>query len=713
METMLEAAYLALKKYFGFEEFKPMQKEVIRTILEGNNALVLMPTGGGKSICYQIPALIQDGMAVVVSPLIALMKDQVEGLIQNGINAAFMNSTQTISQLETIEGEIRMNRLKLLYVSPEKLLTENFLNFLSKQKINLFAIDEAHCISQWGHDFRPEYTKMKIIREKFQHTPIIALTATADRLTRKDIVEQLHIQDSQVFISSFDRANISLKVLPAQKRTEQIVQFIKKRPYQSGIVYCLSRKGTEGLAEELRSEGIKAMHYHAGMTNNERAKVQNDFIKDNCPVICATIAFGMGIDKPNVRWVIHYNMPKSIESYYQEIGRSGRDGLASEAVLFYSFGDVVKLRDMIEENSNKEMELIKLERMQQFADAQFCRRKILLAYFNETLENNCGNCDVCQNPPQLFDGTILVQKALSAIKRTEEKAAMGLLIDVLRGSAKQEVLEKGYHLIKTYGVGRDTSAYDWQNYLLQMLNLGLIDIAYEEYHHLKLTQESQKVLFQGKKIYLVHPSVMEDAKNEKAKEAITPKTKELSLKEELFSVLVALRKNLADKEGIAPFIIFNDVSLKEMSEVKPVTLKAFSKITGVGEVKLKKYSEIFIDCIIDFILKKSKEGVKIVGATYLETYSLLKGGYEIEKITTQRKLSIETILAHIAHLYEHGFKVDIYEYISQEDINIVLSTVKKVKWKEEQGLKVLSENLEKEMSYGKIELALSYYRKIR
>jgi ATP-dependent DNA helicase RecQ len=711
METILEPAYVALKKYFGFEEFRPMQKDVIINVLEGNNALVLMPTGGGKSICFQIPALIQDGMAVVVSPLIALMKDQVEGLIQNGIKAAFMNSTQSISQLETIEGEIRIGRLKLLYVSPEKLLTENFLNFLSKQNINLFAIDEAHCISQWGHDFRPEYTQMAKIKDRFPNVPIIALTATADRLTRKDILEQLKIQDAQIFISSFDRPNISLKVLPAQKRTEQIVQFIKKRPYQSGIVYCLSRKGTEGLAEELRSEGIKAMHYHAGMTNNERAKVQNDFIKDNCPVICATIAFGMGIDKPNVRWVIHYNMPKSVESYYQEIGRAGRDGLASEAILFYSFGDVVKLRDMIEENTNKEVELAKLERMQQFADAQLCRRKILLAYFNENLENNCGNCDVCQNPPQIFDGTIIVQKALSAIKRTEEKTATGLLIDVLRGSAKQEVIEKGYHLIKTYGVGRDISAFDWQNYLLQMLNLGLIEIAYDDHHHLKLTQESQKVLFQGKKVHLVHPSVIEEAKNEKVREAIVPKTKELSLKEELFDSLRALRKNLADEEGVAPFIIFNDVSLKEMSETKPVTLKAFSKITGVGEVKLEKYADIFIEHIIEFILRKTKEGVKIMGATYLETFNLLKNGYDIEKIATQRKLSTETILVHIAHLYEHGFKVKIYDYISKEDISIVLNAIKKIKWKEEQGLKILLESLESNFTYGKIELALAYQRK--
>ena len=452
-----ENAQTALKKYFGYDTFRPMQAEIIQSVYDKKDALILMPTGGGKSICFQIPAITMEGMGVVVSPLISLMKDQVESLRANGIKAAFLNSSLGISEQRAVEDAIFNQQIDLIYVSPEKIVSPNFLSLLKRVEIALFAIDEAHCISAWGHDFRPEYTRLKFIKKQFPDTPVIALTATADKATRKDIARQLDLENPAIYVASFDRPNLSLAVRPGQKRFEQIIEFIKKRPNQPGIIYCLSRKSTENIARKLQGKGLKANFYHAGMPDFQRSEVQEDFINDAIDIVCATIAFGMGIDKSNVRWVIHYNLPKNIESFYQEIGRSGRDGTAASTLLFYSYADVMNLREILTNNDStqRDLKLAKLERMQQYAESLSCRRKILLNYFSEPFNKNCGNCDICKNPPQYFDGTVIAQKALSAVFRLKEKVGSSMLIDVLRGSSRKDLLERGYQHIKTYAVGRE------------------------------------------------------------------------------------------------------------------------------------------------------------------------------------------------------------------------------------------------------------------
>ena len=444
---IIEKAKIALKKYFGYDNFRPMQADIVQSVYDLNDTLVLMPTGGGKSICYQIPAVTMEGVAVVVSPLISLMKDQVEGLQATGIKASFLNSSLSSSEQRAVEDDIFNQNIDLIYVSPEKIVSPNFLSLLKRVKIALFAIDEAHCISSWGHDFRPEYTQLKFIKRHFPTTPIIALTATADKATRKDIAAQLDMYQPKIFVASFDRPNLSLEVKPGQKKFEQIMQFVKKRPNQPGIIYCLSRKNTENLADKLQMAGLDAKAYHAGLPPSQRSKVQEDFINDRTEIVCATVAFGMGIDKSNVRWVIHYNLPKNIESFYQEIGRAGRDGTNASTLLFYSFADIRTLREILtnSDSAQVDLKLAKLERMQQYAESLSCRRKILLNYFSEPFEKACGNCDVCKNPPQYFDGTVIAQKALSAVYRLKQRVGSSMLIDVLRGSNRREIFDRGYN----------------------------------------------------------------------------------------------------------------------------------------------------------------------------------------------------------------------------------------------------------------------------
>jgi ATP-dependent DNA helicase RecQ len=650
----LETAQKALKQYFGYDTFRPMQAEIIANVLKGRDSVVLMPTGGGKSICYQIPAVIQPGLCVVVSPLIALMKDQVEGLKANGIKAAYLNSSQTYQEQNEIIEEVLLAEIKLLYVSPEKAVSEDFYSILSRVKITLFAVDEAHCISTWGHDFRPEYNQLSFFKKRFPRVPLIALTATADRLTRKDIITQMGMTNPKVFVASFDRPNLNLTALPGRNRLSLILDFIRLRPNQSGIIYCLSRKSTQELCANLQKRGLSAAFYHAGMTAKARAKVQEDFINDEVPIVCATIAFGMGIDKSNVRWVIHYNLPRNIESYYQEIGRAGRDGLKSDTLLFYSFGDVIQHRKFIEDGAQQEVKMTKLDRMLQFANALNCRRRILLNYFGENQPQNCGNCDVCINPPQKFDGTILAQKALSAIARLPEPVGINMLIDVLRGSSRKEVLDKGFDQIKTYGVGSDMSAADWQQCISQLIHLGLVEIAYDLGNALKLTPASRDVLFMGTKVEMVQfTAYRERLKAQEAK----PKTKQEIFEEALFEELRQLRRQIAISEAVPPYVVFNDKTLQEMAAKFPTTELDMLRISGVSHNKMSRYGEVFIDQILDYITRQNqkKHAYQAKGSTFLVTYSLYQKGHSVEEIAEMRSLHINTIYAHLIYLFENDY----------------------------------------------------------
>jgi ATP-dependent DNA helicase RecQ len=595
----MEKAKLALKSYFGYDEFRPQQAEIISTILEGRDTIVLMPTGGGKSLCFQIPAIIMDGTCVVVSPLIALMKDQVEGLKANGVKAAYINSSASGSENQEVESQAMRGELDLLYVSPEKMLSSEFFNLLSTMKVCLIAIDEAHCISQWGHDFRPEYQQMGVLKQRFPTIPMVALTATADKLTRKDIEQHLKLQDATTFLASFDRPNLSLTVVPAQDRVNEILSWVKARPGQSGIVYCLSRKSVEEVAGKLKLKGIKAGFYHAGMNAGDRARVQEDFVKDDLEIIVATIAFGMGIDKSNVRWVIHYNLPKNIESYYQEIGRGGRDGLPSETLLYYSYADVIMLQKFIDDSGQKEILQTKLDRMVQYADAKSCRRQILLSYFGEHYEGQCDNCDNCKNPQRMIDGTVLVQKALSACLRTEERVGGHMIADILRGSNNQEIKSKNYHLLKTYGAGQDVPRKDWMEYIVQMLNMGIFEMAYDEGNALKVTSIGKEVLFNGRQVMLARPRDFQ--KEAIAKKAAAAPKPQPSFVDALFEELRKLRKQIADEQGVPPYVIFHDRTLKLMAEEHPTSELAMRQVSGVGDRKYMLYGADFMDCILRFL----------------------------------------------------------------------------------------------------------------
>lgn len=595
-----------LKNHFGYDSFRPLQEEVIRHLLAHKDALVLMPTGGGKSICYQLPALLSKGTAIVVSPLISLMKDQVETLCANGIAAGALNSNNSETENAALKRACMEGKLKLLYISPEKLLAE--ANYLLRDiHISLFAIDEAHCISQWGHDFRPEYTQMGILHQQFPQVPIIALTATADKLTREDIVKQLHLDHPRIFLSSFDRPNLSLSVkrgYQQQEKSKAILDFIERHSGESGIIYCMSRNKTESVAHMLQKHGVRAAIYHAGLSPAQRDEAQDDFINDRVQVVCATIAFGMGIDKSNVRWVIHYNLPKSIESFYQEIGRAGRDGLPSDTLLFYSLADLILLTKFATESGQQSINLEKLQRMQQYAEADICRRRILLSYFGESTTHDCGNCDVCKNPPERFDGTIIVQKALSAIVRAEQQIGTGMLVDILRGNMGHEVMEKGYQQLKTFGVGREVPARDWQDYLLQMLQLGYFEIAYNENNHLKITPTGMDVLFGRAKAQLVtirRDESVSATHGRKRKASIPIKELPLDLPntedEDLFEALRALRKRLADQEALPAYIVLSDKVLHLLSTSRPTTIEEFGSISGIGEYKKKKYGKEFVEVI--------------------------------------------------------------------------------------------------------------------
>ena len=680
--------YDILKTQFGFDQFRPNQEEIIDSVLNGEDAIAIMPTGGGKSLCFQLPALALEGTAIVISPLIALMKDQVDALRANGVSATYFNSSQPNEEQQLVLKKLQANELKLLYVAPESLPQLSFI--LKTIKINLFAIDEAHCISSWGHDFRPAYTQLGSLKVHFPDTPIIALTATADRATREDIANQLGIPTANTFISSFDRPNLYLEVRPGQNRNQQILDFLKRRKDESGIIYCLSRKSTEKLAATLKKAGYKAAAYHAGLNAEERNRIQENFIDDRIPIIVATIAFGMGIDKSNVRWVIHYNMPKNIEGYYQEIGRSGRDGQIAHTILFYSFADVVMLRKFAEDSATKEFQLAKLDRMQQFAEALSCRRKALLSYFGEHIVEDCGNCDICKTPPKYFDGTLIAQKVCSAVARLQEREAMGVVIEVLRGSMNSHILDKGYQNVKTFGAAKDISWKDLQQYIIQLLNQAVLEIRFHENSRLLLTPYAKQVLFEGKTLRLAN--IIQEVDKVKVPKATKKRA-------ELFEKLRTLRTKLAAEANVPAFVVFGDASLEDMELKKPRSREEFSKILGVGAAKLEKYSEDFLKLINRHL--DDQEGL----STHEKSYQMFaEENLPIGEIARLRGVSENTIYGHLLKVYQMGLDVDLNEFISEEEIKQIQQA--KIQLKSPDTLKPYFEHFEEAMPYWKIKFGL-------
>lgn len=690
--------YTPLKKVFGYSTFRPFQEDIIRTVVSGNDAVVIMPTGGGKSMCFQLPALLFPGVTVVVSPLIALMKDQVDGLKTNGISAAYLNSSQPMSEQHLIHDQIRRREIDLVYIAPESL---GYLgDLLSEHYVSMIAVDEAHCISSWGHDFRPSYQQLSFLKERLPNTPIMALTASADEATREDIAQQLGISDAALFISSFDRPNIDLEVRPGRNRLEQIKKFLDERRGESGIIYCLSKKSTEDLAEKLNALGYLCESYHAGLPSERRNRVQEDFVNDRLNVVCATIAFGMGIDKSNVRFVIHYNMPKNIEGYYQEIGRAGRDGEPSKALLFYSVGDVIQLRKFTSGASNEHFQNAKIERMKQFAEASTCRRRILLNYFGEELAQDCGKCDVCKNPPTYFDGTVIAQKILSTVYRCKEKYSMRIVIDILRGSKNSQVLSNRLDAISTYGIGKEISSDGWQHYAVQLVNQGFLSIAFQRYNALELTDASRSVLFEGQKVKLTMPPV---SRSSAAQTKKGPK----GAASGLFDHLRRLRLIIAEKEGIPAYLVFNDATLRDMERSQPSNETEMLKVSGVGAHKMTKYGQHFLAAIAEFASTAKSKKKKI--DTVKVTYDLFLAGSSIDEIAEFRELKVSTILNHLVKKYEDGAQIDLHQFVSTEDI----LNIKKLRGElgNPNELKPYFDALEEKVPYEKIRVALAILNK--
>lgn len=676
-----------LRQYFGYHQFRQPQAEVIDSLLGGKDSLVVMPTGGGKSLCYQVPSVLLPGITVVVSPLIALMQDQVRAMDAVGIPAAFLNSSQDFNQQQVILGKCLRGELRLLYVSPERVFAKGFLEWLETIGVSLFAIDESHCVSTWGHDFRPEYAQLGALRQRFPNVPIAALTATADKVIRNDILRQLGMEGAEVFISSFDRPNLSLKVLQAQNRMKQIRDFLTARPGQCGIIYCLSRKATDSVAESLKNDGFSVAAYHAGMDAAHRRHVQEAFLNGEIAVMVATVAFGMGIDKSNIRWVIHYNLPSTVESFYQEIGRAGRDGLPAETILFFSFGDIITRREMIMGSELdpewKELQMAKLDRMRQYAEASICRRRVLLSYFNEDQERDCGNCDVCQNPPRRFNATEIVQKALSAIARTEERVAMGMLVDILRGSNNRDVLSKGYHQIKTFGAGKDLRSEAWIDYLLQMLNSGFMDIAYDEGHTFKLNAVSWAILRGQREAFLVKHEVASVEPKSKAKAAPATSDRKLPPAQQqahdLTQALTDLRKSLAARFETPPQFVFSDLTLTELVKHKPLTFAQLSDITGMGQERMGRIGRAVLDVIRAFYLDlKGKGEIKgtVRNLTHIETLAWFRQGMSIEMIAERRKLTPDTVATHLVRLKHLGEPLSFEHLVDAELRTRILSKAK-------------------------------------
>jgi len=704
-----------LKTTFGYEKFRHEQEKIIQCALNKQDTMVLMPTGGGKSLCYQIPALILDGLTIVISPLIALMKDQVDALRLNGIKAAYLNSTLSAQEQSHVISQVRNNELKMLYLAPERLLGQEnrFINFLQGCNVSLFAIDEAHCISQWGHDFRPEYMMLAQLKTAFKNVPVMALTATADKLTRRDILEKLNLHQPQVFISSFNRENIHYHVKPKRNSFDELLDFLEPRKEESGIIYVLSRASTEDLAARLDAEGFSVKPYHAGLERDTREKHQDMFLKDEVNIIVATIAFGMGIDKSNVRYVVHMDLPKNIESYYQETGRAGRDGLKSDALLFYTYADVMKLKSFVEIDGNPEQSKVmlkKLDEMSEYGNLRTCRRKYLLNYFDEEAESECGSCDVCLSDYEKFDGTVIAQKALSAVARLEEKFGATYIIDFLRGSQSAKIWDR-HKQLKTYGVGTDISKENWQQYMNDLIHLGYLEKTEGRYPVLQLTEKSNAVLYNNEKVMLV------EAITQQKEEAVAAPPYE----KDLFIQLKELRNQLAREENVPAYIIFSDATLQELATYLPGTLDELKQISGFGAVKIQRYGEEFLQKVTEYKQENGLESKmdqkrpkrvrkprkEVTTNTKLESLNLYKKGNSVPEIAKIRNLSPNTIEGHLAHFISES-TLTIEQFVSDEKIALISKAIEK---HGDVGLSPIKNELGDEVSYGEIRMVLSHLRR--
>ncbi len=601
MTQSIEARQI-LHEVFGYSEYRPSQEPIIDALIAGQDAFVLMPTGGGKSLCFQIPALIRDGVAIVISPLISLMKDQVDALLANGVRAASYNSSLKVVETRQVLARLHAGELDLLYVAPERLLSSGFLERLKTLPIALFAIDEAHCVSQWGHDFRPEYVQLGRLRSLFPDVPMIGLTATADPQTRQDVLKRLGLQQAHCFITGFDRPNIRYTVVEKQKPFAQLMAFLEDHQQEAGIIYALSRKRVEEVADRLAAAGLKARAYHAGLGSNERKQVQEMFLRDDIQIVVATVAFGMGIDKPNVRFVVHYDLPKNIESYYQETGRSGRDGLPAEVLLLFGYGDIAISRGLIEKGGNpeqKRIELHKLQAMVGFGEAQTCRRRVLLGYFGERLEKDCGNCDICLNPPETYDATVDAQKALSCVFRVGQRFGVGHVVEVLRGAQTQRIFDLRHDKLSTYGIGAEKVADAWSSLLRQLIHHGYLVQDVANYSVLKLTASARPLLRGEETLVLAKPRIRVKTLQKKGR----PQVADFDYDDDLFDALRIRRKQLADAEGVPPYVIFGDATLAEMAAKMPTDEEAMLAISGVGKHKLQRFCGEFIDEIISYMCR--------------------------------------------------------------------------------------------------------------